>query len=139
MGIREMNELQALKQRRDVTALVAVLGDEAHSATERRFAAAALGDLRARQAVPDLAAALDDPEVWDHAMKSLVKIGDPIAAAAIVELMYTTTDRFERKKAQKALKRLHDSNPDEVREVLEAYETAKARRDARQAARRKRR
>jgi len=139
MGIKDMSRLQELKQRRDIGGLLATLEDEERSGTERRFAAAALGDLQARRAVVPLVAVLDDPDLWQHAMQALVKIGDPAAAAPLVELMYTTTDRFTRKKVRKALKQLHDKDPDEVRAVLDAYEEVRGRREARRESRRRRR
>jgi HEAT repeat protein len=136
MGIREMSQLTELKRQGDVNALVEVLLDESRDGTARRFCAAALGELRARKAVEPLVETIDDPIVWEQSMLALVNIGDPVAAAPIVHLMYETTDRLHKKKAEKALKRLHKKNPDEVEDVLAAYE---ARRQRRQTKKRKRR
>jgi len=136
MGIREISELAELKQQGDVEALIEVLLDETRNGTARRFCAAALGELGAREAVEPLVETIDDPVVWEHSMLALVSIGDPVAAAPIVHLMYETTDRLHKKKAEKALKRLHKKHPDEVEDVLAAYE---ARRQRRESKRRKRR
>jgi HEAT repeat protein len=106
----------------DVEGLVAVLRDESRSGPERRYAAAALGNLHARQAVAPLVSVMDDTEVCDTVIQSLVAIGDPIAAAPLAELFASTDDRWFRNTAKRALHLLYEKDPRGVRQVLEDYE-----------------
>jgi HEAT repeat protein len=125
MGIRDMARVRSLLLEGDVGGLISVLTDESRSGPERRFAAAALGDLRLRQAIEPLVSVLDDKKVCEAAVQALVSIGDPIAAAPLAELFASAEDRVLRKIAERALYLLNEKDPREVRRVLERYERAK--------------
>ncbi len=125
MGIREMAHVRSLMLEGNVEGLLGVLRDESRSGPERRYAAAALGDLHVKRAVGPLVSVLDDTRVCEAAIQALVTIGDPIAAAPLAELFSSPGDRWLRKTAERALYRLYDKNPSGVRSVLEAHEQAK--------------
>jgi len=125
MGIRDMARVRSLMLERDVQGLVSVLCDESRPGPERRFAAAALGDLHVTQAVGPLVSVLDDAKVCEAAIQALVSIGDPIAAAPLAELFASAEDRVLRKTAERALFRLNEKDPRRVRSVLEGFERAK--------------
>lgn len=131
MGFREVAQVEALKAGRNVPALVAVLCDEERSGPERRCAAASLGELRSRRAVEPLVSVLDDDAVCVQAARALAAIGDPVAAAPLAELYAVASNRGVKKVAEKALKKLYDSHPQAVRDILEDYERRRAREQAR--------
>ena len=62
------------------------------------------------------------------AVRALVAIGDPIAAAPLAELFSSTDDRGIRKEAERALYSLNKKDASGVREVLENYERSRAKR-----------
>lgn len=127
MGIRDVARVRGLALEGDVQSLIAVLCDHLRSGSERRIAAAALGDLHERRAVEPLVSVLDDAKVCATAVRALASIGDPIAAAPLAELFSSTEDRTVRKEAERALYRLNEKDPAGVRSVLEGYERAKKR------------
>jgi HEAT repeat protein len=127
MGIRDMARVRTLMLEKDVQGLVGVLCDESRPGPERRFAAAALGDLKAGQAIEPLVSVLDDKQVCEAAIQALVSIGDPIAAAPLAEVFASAEDRVVRKTAERALYRLNEKDPNGVRRVLESYELSKKR------------
>lgn len=117
-----MERVRSLQAKGDVPALISVLGDESKSGPERRYAAAILGELQDRRAVKPLVSALENPVVRETAVKALVEIGDPIAAAPLAELYASADDRALRKLAEKSLHLLYKKDPHRVRSVLEKYE-----------------
>jgi HEAT repeat protein len=117
-----MERVRSLQAVGDVPGLITVLCDESRSGPERRYAAAALGELRDKRAVGPLVSALENPDVREIAVKALVSIGDPVAAAPLAELYASADDRMLRRLAEKALHKLYDKDPKRVRSVLENYE-----------------
>jgi len=132
MGIRDMSKVHEMKRRGDVSGLIATLTNEDEPEPVRRFSAAALGELRDRHAVAPLVSVLDDPHLCPQAVEALGLIGDPIAAAPLVELMYAPPNRTVKKLAEHALKKLNARDPEGVREVLERYDAHVARERNRQ-------
>jgi HEAT repeat protein len=127
MGIRDMTQVHEMKVRGDILGLIRVLVDSEMSAPARRFSAAALGELRDRRAVEPLVSVLDDSDLCAEAIEALGTIGDPLAAAPLVELMYAPPNRAIKKTAEHALKKLNARDPQGVRKVLERYDRHVAR------------
>ncbi len=128
MGIREMARVRSLMLEGNVAGLLKVLSDESRPSPERRYAAAALGDLHIKRAIGPLVAVLDDTRVCEAAIQALVAIGDPVAAAPLAEFFTSADDRVLRKTAERALHQLYKKNPGGVRRVLEGYERNRGRR-----------
>jgi HEAT repeat protein len=124
MGIQDMAVLRSLMLGRDVQGLIDVLRDESRPCPERRFAAAALGNLRAAEAVKSLVSVLNDAKVCEAAVQALVSIGDSTAAAPLAELCASADDLLVRKMAERALHRLCEEDPRGARRVLEGLEQA---------------
>jgi len=131
VGIRDMARVRSLMQEGDVQGLVRLLCDQSRPGPERRFAAAALGELHTRQAVEPLVSVLDDKAVCEAAIQALVSIGDPIAAAPLAELYASADDRVLLKTAERALYRLNQKDSSGVRRALESYERSKKRQSRR--------
>jgi HEAT repeat protein len=127
MGVQDMAYLRSLMVNGDVQSLISALRDESRSCPERRFAAAALGDLHAGQAIEPLVSVLQDKVVCEAAIQALVSIGDPIAAAPLAEIYASADDRVLRKNAERALCCLNEKDPNGVRRVLASYERSKER------------
>jgi hypothetical protein len=83
---------------------------EAPSPQERRQAAVALGEIHANAAVPELVAALCDPddEVCTRAMRALAAIGDGAAVAPMISLLERPRSWFVHVAAATALGMLDD-------------------------------
>ena len=88
--LRVSEDEKRLHEEKDVAGLRTILMDTRRPGPERRYAAAALGDIGDAAAVPDLIAVLPDLEVRGLAAESLGVLGDLRAAGPL--MMYARSE-----------------------------------------------
>jgi hypothetical protein len=78
-------QVNLLQQKRDVEALLEILGNQTRDIRLRRMVIIALGDLRVREALDNLIKYLNDDRLKDAIIESLGKIGDKRAVPVLIQ------------------------------------------------------